>query len=126
MRDRAEAFDSAGATIVAVGCGPAVQAGRLRDALSLPFEVYADPDRESFEAAGLRRDIIPRNPLQTGMAAMRAFLGGARQGAVEGDPWQLGGTFALAPGGTLLFEHRSAAAGDHASAGDVLAALQRA
>jgi NAD(P)-dependent dehydrogenase (short-subunit alcohol dehydrogenase family) len=42
---------------------------------------------------------------------------------VQGDPWQLGGTFVIQPGGRLTFAHRSEVAGDHAQPKAVLAAL---
>lgn len=123
LRDHASELCAGGATLATIGCGTAAQAGALRAGLKLPFPVYADPERKSFEAAGLRRDLVGMNPLRTAGNAMRAFFRGARQTGIEGDPFQLGGTFAFAVGGDLLYAHRSGAAGDHAPIDALVTAL---
>ena len=53
----------------------------------------------------------------------RALRGGFRQKGVQGDPWQLGGVFVVAPGGVIRFAYASSAAGDHPPVGAILAAL---
>ena len=46
------------------------------------------------------------------------------QKGVQGDPWQMGGTFVIAPHDAVLFAHVSGEAGDHPDLADVLAALE--
>ena len=123
MRDRRADLIGAGADVAAVGCGSVEQAEALVDELKLPFPVFADPEREAFGAAELRRDLFTLNPLRTTGPALRALRAGARQRGIQGDPWQLGGTFVIAPGDRVLYEHRSQAAGDHAPWDEVTAAL---
>ncbi len=123
MRDHADELCAGGATLAGIGCGSAAQAAALRRGMKLPFPLYADPSLASFEAAGLHRDVRTRNPLRVASNAVRAFWGGARQRGVQGDPFQMGGTFVFAAGGDLLYAHRSEVAGDHAPLEALLAAL---
>jgi hypothetical protein len=53
-------------------------------------------------------------------------LRGHVQGKLQGDPWQQGGLFAVAPGGEILFEQRNKRAGDRPKVDEALAAITRA
>ena len=44
---------------------------------------------------------------------------------MQGDPWQLGGTFVLAPPDHVLYAHVSREAGDYAPVRELLEALDR-
>jgi NAD(P)-dependent dehydrogenase (short-subunit alcohol dehydrogenase family) len=55
--------------------------------------------------------------------AVRALMSGARQGSVQGDALQLGGTLVVKPDGSVTYSYRSREAGDHAPISEVLAAL---
>ena len=123
LRDHAEDLRAGGATLAAIGCGSAAQAGALRAGLRLPFAVYADPGRHSFEAAGLRRDLEGVNPLRRAGSALRAMWKGVWPAGIQGDPLQLGGTFVFAAGGEVLYAYRSRAADDHAPIDALIAAL---
>jgi hypothetical protein len=63
--------------------------------------------------------------LRTARHALRAVRKGFRQTSVQGDPWQLGGSFVIDPKGNVLFAHTSREAGDHPDPEDILAALRR-
>ncbi len=123
LRDHQEELRAGGAHLAVIGCGSVAQASAFRTGFKLPFPVYVDPDLRSFEAAGLRRELGVKNPFVTATHAFRALLRGARPAAVEGDPWQQGGTFAFAAGGELLFAHRSNSVGDHAPLDELITAL---
>ena len=123
MRDRDPELRAAGIGVAVVGCGSAEQAGTLVRKLELPFPVFADSERRTFEAADLQRPMFGGNPLRSLGAAWRAFRSGARPDGIQGDPFQLGGTFVIAPGDRVLFEHRSAGAGDHAPWDEVIASI---
>lgn len=123
LRDRAPEIDATGSAIAAIGCGPIADAEALREEFALPFPVYADPERKTFSAISLRRDLLGiASPLAAGHA-LRAWMSGARQRGVRGDALQLGGTFVITPSGDTPFAHRSREAGDHPEWEPLLAAL---
>jgi NAD(P)-dependent dehydrogenase (short-subunit alcohol dehydrogenase family)/peroxiredoxin len=125
LRDRIDDIRARGAELVIVGNGSPHFAATFRDDYSLDCPLLVDPDLRAYRVAGLRRGRVeilsPRLPGH----AIRAFLGGARQGAVQGDPWQLGGTFVIRPGGEVTYRHVSSDAGDHAPIEAILAALAK-
>ena len=59
------------------------------------------------------------------LGAARALAGGHSQGALAGDPWQLGGAFVIDTAGELVFAQRSARSGDHADPAALIEALER-
>ena len=79
----------------------------------------------AYRAAGLKRGIFDAVNLRTARHAVRAFRKGFRQVSVQGDPWQLGGSFVIDPKGAVLFTQVSKEAGDHPDPQDILAALRR-
>ena len=88
---------------------------------SIEFDVYTDPQRASYKAAGWRR---PKGlSLRTFAHAGRAVLGGHLQGRTKGDAFQLGGIIVVGKDGEVLFEHADQEAGDHANVDDVVSAL---
>ncbi len=123
MRDALPDIRRRGAELVIVGNGSAFFARTFREDLELDCPVLVDPELRAFAATGLRRGRVeilsPKVPLN----ALRAFLGGARQQAVQGDPWQLGGTFVIRAGGEVAYAQISREAGDHAPVAELLAAL---
>ena len=123
MRDRIEDIRDHGAELVIVGNGAAHFAAAFREDFQLDCPLLVDPELRAYRAAGLRRGRVeilsPRLPWN----AFRALRSGSRQGAIEGDPWQLGGVFVIRAGGELTYRHASREAGDHPPIGDILAAL---
>lgn len=124
MRDRLSEIRARGAELVIVGNGAPHFAAAFREDFHLHTPLLIDPELRAYRAAGLRRGRVellsPRLPLH----ALRALRSGSRQTGVQGDPWQLGGTFVIRPGGALAFRHVSREAGDHPRVDDVLAALE--
>ena len=55
---------------------------------------------------------------------VRAWRAGHRIGGAGKRGDQLGSTFVIGPGPTLLYEHRDAHSADHAPLGEVLASLK--
>lgn len=119
-----KAWRSRGVEVVIIGNGNADFAEGFREEFELEGPLLVDPDLVAYRAAGLRRGRVEIASPRLFTHAYRAFKTGARQTAVQGDPWQLGGVFVFAPGGELRFEHRSREAGDHASPEAIEAALR--
>jgi NAD(P)-dependent dehydrogenase (short-subunit alcohol dehydrogenase family)/peroxiredoxin len=123
LRDKVSEIRSRGAELVVIGNGAPHFAAAFRKDQGLEGPLLVDPELRAYRAAGLRRGYIellsPRLPLN----AVRAFRSGHRQGAVQGDPWQLGGVFVIRPGGELVYRHVSREAGDHPPADEILEAL---
>lgn len=123
LRDSIKEWQEDGVNVVVIGNGNANFAQAFREDFHLSGPVLVDPELAAYRAAGLRRGRREIASPKMFTNALRAYGTGARQTGVQGDPWQLGGLFAFAAGGDLLFEHRSAAAGDHAAPEAVSAAL---
>jgi NAD(P)-dependent dehydrogenase (short-subunit alcohol dehydrogenase family) len=123
LRDALGEIRSRGAELVIVGNGSPAFAQAFREDMALDAPLLVDPELRAYRAAGLRRGRVellsPRLPLH----AIRALRAGARQGAIQGDPWQLGGVFVIRPDGALVYRHVSREAGDHPPVREVIAAL---
>lgn len=123
MRDGIPEIRARGAELVIVGNGAPHFAAAFREDFHLDSPLLVDPELRAYRAAGLRRGRVellsPRLPLH----ALRALRSGSRQTGVQGDPWQLGGTFVILPGGGLAYRHLSREAGDHPALVEVLEAL---
>ena len=123
MRERIDEIRARGAELVIVGNGAQSFAAAFREDYRLDCPLLVDPELRAYRAAGLRRGRVellsPRLPWN----AVRALRARARQSAVQGDPWQLGGVFVIRPDGALTYLQRSREAGDHAPVTEILAAL---
>ncbi len=111
--------------MVVIGNGSAAFARAFREDLALPDDLVllVDPELRSYRAAGMRRGRSELFSPRLATNALRALRGGFRQGAVQGDPFQLGGVLVLRPDGALTYRHVSREAGDPADLDAVLAAL---
>ena len=90
----------------------------------LDGRILVDPGLESYRAAGLRRGILLTLFRPASLAGgWRAWRRGFRQGRLQGDAWQQGGTLVLGSNGQVLLRHVSAGTGDYASNQAILAAL---
>ena len=124
MRDASDRIEAAGAKLAVVGNGARPFAEAFREQTGYVSDLFVDPELKSYRAAGLRRGRVEVFSPRLATNAVRAFAGGSRQGAVQGDPWQLGGVFVIRPDGSLALRHVSREAGDHPAVEDVLAALR--
>ena len=108
MRPRAAEFEQAGAKLAVIGNGWPAMAKAFAEHVRFPDSVAV---LTLFNPAALARFV-------------RATLKGFRQGRTAGDPWQLGGSLVVRPGGKVAFRHVSWGPGDHASADALLAAVK--
>ncbi|HEX7078497.1 MAG TPA: peroxiredoxin-like family protein [Candidatus Eisenbacteria bacterium] len=126
MRDREEEIERSGAGIAAIGLGGRTYAAAFREETGIDFPLLIDERRVAYDAAGLRSGGILELLRPFNLAARaRAGREGHRQHRIGKDPFQLGGTFVLAPGDRDWFAHRSGTFGDVAEIDAVLAALAR-
>ncbi len=123
MRDALPEIREQGAELVIVGNGNLQFAEAFREDFDLEGPLLVDPELRAYRAAGMRRGRVEALSPRMALNAGRALASGYRQEGVQGDAWQLGGTFVIQRDGRLTFAHRSEVAGDHARPEDVLAAL---
>jgi hypothetical protein len=112
-----------GAELVLIGNGGVRFARAFREDLGLEVPLYTDPSRETYRAAGMRREVgAVLHPRVLG-GAVRAFAKGHRQGLVQGDAWQQGGVLVVFPPDQERFAHLNRSAEDHLDPQRILAAL---
>jgi hypothetical protein len=102
-----------GVSLAFIGSGNPAQARDFAASFGVKAPMYVDPGRRVYEALDLAHGVgatFNWNAISNGL---RAFTGGHRQGALEGDPWQQGGVFLVMPDGSMPYTYRSASAGDH-------------
>lgn len=117
-----DALDRLGVGVFAIGNGtPAMAADFVRQ-FSVPYPVFTDPERRSYQAAGMKRNFgLGLKTLSRGLRAVRQ---GHSQGRTKGDPWQQGGVLLVDTGGAIRWQHTDSDAGDHASMASVLEAVR--
>jgi hypothetical protein len=126
LRRETKRIHETGAELVIVGNGAPHFAQAFREDLKLTTPLYTDPSLKSYAALGMKRGLgRTLGSLATFRNAARALGAGHRQGAVQGDAWQLGGVLAVRPDGGILYRRLSDAAGDHPPVADVLAVLEQ-
>ena len=126
MRDAQAEIESRGAHLVVIGNGTTHQARDLIEDLDYRGTLWVDPDMIAYRAAGLERGVAKALSLKMFGHAVRAMRAGHQQKGVQGDPWQMGGTFVIAPGDRVLYVHVSGEAGDHPALDEVLSVLDEA
>ncbi len=124
MRDRIDEIRARGAELVIVGNGTSNFAAAFREDFELDCPLLVDPELRAYRAAGLRRGRVELLSPKLPLATLRALRAGSRPARVQGDVWQLGGVFAIRPGGDLTYRHASSDAGDHPPVEEILAALE--
>ena len=123
MRNILSEIHKRGANLKVIGNGLPTQARDLKEELDFSASLWVDTEMVAYRAARLRRG--PTHTLSWRILGhlVRAWRGGHRQAGIQGDPWQLGGTFVMAPPDRVLFTHISREAGDHPRVRDLLLAL---
>lgn len=112
-----------GARVAAVGNGGPHFARAFVQERGVTFPVYVDPERVTYQAAGLKRGVAATLRLGTLKRGLRAVAGGHLQGSTQGDPWQQGGVFIIGPGEKMYLAFISEQTGQHPPIDDILAAL---
>lgn len=115
VRGHVDEIEKKGAKLAFVGSGSPAQAKNFAEHLKVPASVslFTDPTLESFRAAGLRRSMFRTLGLQSLRNFFRARKKGFKQGRVQGDPWQQGGSLVVDTSGHVRYRFVSNAPGDH-------------
>ncbi|MBI3070955.1 MAG: AhpC/TSA family protein [Deltaproteobacteria bacterium] len=125
LRPRIPELRALGADVVVVGNGWAAVARAFQERLEInDVPVVCDAKRDAYRLAGFRRSVWSVfNPV-AGWFYVRAWFRGHRQGRMQGDAWQQGGTLVIQPGGAILYRFAARFAGDHAPLNAVFRALR--
>jgi hypothetical protein len=111
---------------VVIGCGQPEHIEAFRAVTGYDGPLFTDPSLRAFGTAGLARGWTKAFDPRSVVKGVAAFMGGFRQGARRGNPFQQGGTFIIGAGPRVRFEWRDRFAGDHPPMRDVTAALEAA
>ena len=115
-----------GAKLAFVGNGNVGYARAFKEDQGVTAPLYVSPDLSAYDALGFEKGMGSTFAPATFGHAARALVGGFRQGAVEGAPFQQGGVALVLPDGTVPWLYRSAEAGDHPDEAVILDAVRRA
>lgn len=118
-----ETIRSRKAELVFIGNGNRHFAKGFKQQFGIEAPLYVDPKLDSYRAFELRRSLVDLLNPRVLALGMRALRGGARQGSMQGDGFQLGGVLVVRKGGDIAYRYASAVAGDHPPVAEVLAAL---
>ena len=92
---------------------------------AIGFDVFTDPKRATYEAAGMLRWRTSLFEIgRTLRHGVRGLRSGFRQGKTKGDPWQNGGAMVIEPDGAIVLAHVEREAGDLLDPERVLHALR--
>jgi hypothetical protein len=124
LRDRHEEFVERGIRVAVIGQGTDEDMRAFLTTRTVPFETFADPERESYRAYGLARGNwrqVAYDPsvLRAGAAAA---LEGHIVGTPMGDTRQLPGGFVIADG-LVVYAHRAKTSADTAPIDELLGAI---
>ena len=125
MRDEEPEIEKRGGRLVIIGNGRPEHAKAFALRMGMTGGVYTDPSRATYRALGMRGGIKHSLDLELFGNALRAFRGGHRQKALQGDPWQQGGAIVVSPDSTLEYAYVSRTAGDHPPVAEILAVLDQ-
>jgi peroxiredoxin len=128
-----ERFAASGARLVLVGQGTPDDAKRFRRVQSVDVDVYSDPSRHTYEAAGAKQatfselinpKTVARGLKHTVSSRLRQGSIAVHQGRIVDNPAQLGGVLVIAPDGSIRYAHMSQDASDVPPVNEVLAAVR--
>ena len=117
-------FGELGVRVVAIGNGTAAMAKHFAEQFGVRFDLYTDPSRRTYEAAGMAHGARLRWSLVG--SVLRTAAHGYIQGRTQGDAMQQGGVLGVGAGGEVLYSHIDDNAGDSAPIAEVIAAFENA
>jgi hypothetical protein len=124
LRPVVEEIEALGFTLAIIGNGTPFFARAFREDMQLAAPVFVDEKLEAYRAAGLKRGFFQTLNLRAIPGSVAAYLRGARQDALKGDPWQQGGILVVRQGGEVAFRQVSRWPGDHVEIPELLDRLR--
>lgn len=112
--------------MIVIGNGAPHFIAGFREITKYDGPLYTDPSLAVFQAAELKRGVGTVLNIGAGIATLKAFGRGGKQGATQGDNWQQGGVLVIATDGTIKWHHASERPGDNATIEPILASLRAA
>jgi AhpC/TSA antioxidant enzyme len=123
-------FEAAGVGLVLIGQKTPDHAAEFRRKQGIELPILADEKRETYKAAGAKMGTVGEllGPTSVAAGVAKAFRsrGKIRQGRIIGNAAQLGGALVIAPGGRIVWSHKSENAADSASPEELLRAAREA
>jgi hypothetical protein len=114
----------AGAEMIVIGNGAPHFIAGFREITKYDGPLYTDPSLAVFQAAELKRGVGTVFNIGAGIATLKAFGRGGKQGLTQGDNWQQGGVLVIGTDATIKWHHASDRPGDNAKIEPILAALR--
>lgn len=109
-----------------VSMGTVAQADSFRQHFNLPFLLFADREQDAYRAYGvIRGNLGALAGPRTWWPSIRALLH-VGAGKVQGDVFQLGGSFVIDTRGTIVHAHRATNTVEWAATETLLAAVREA
>ncbi len=124
LHRRIDDIHAAGAELVVIGNGTPNFVAGFRETTGYRGPLFVDPSLKAYERAGMKRGVTTVLNPKSALHAMRALRRGQRQGRIQGDQWQQGGTLVVRPDGLVTYAYHSSEAGDHAPVDAILGALR--
>ena len=123
-------FEAEGVGLVLIGQKTPRHAAEFRHSHEIELPILADERRDTYKAAGARMgrlgELLGPRSVVAGIASAFRSRGKIRQGRVVGSAAQLGGALVIAPGGKIVWSHKSENAADSASPEELLEAAREA
>ncbi len=121
-----EQFEQAGVSLTLIGQANPRQAAAFRRKTGIDLTVLADEERRTYKLVGFPRANVAQllGPRSVIAGVKHGARSGVMQGKIIGDAAQLGGALVVGPGDEVLFEQRSAHAGDTIEPDELLAAVR--
>ena len=123
LHRRIDEIHDAGAELVVIGNGTPNFVAGFRETTGYRGPLFVDPSLEAYRRAGMKRSVTSVLNPKSALHAMRALRKGQRQGRIQGDNWQQGGTLVVTPDARITYAYRSSEAGDHAPVDAIIGAL---
>lgn len=128
MREHYDEIEAVGGDVIAIGTGNVKYAASFAEDEHVPFPVLVDDHSHAAHAAQVKRVnfktlLFDKRSREGAKAAHAAGHRIHRPGKRTN---QLGATFVIAPGNTVVYEHIDEHTADHAPLDDVLDALGKA
>ncbi|MBI1333045.1 MAG: AhpC/TSA family protein [Armatimonadetes bacterium] len=111
--------------IVLVSMGKVSEAAEFKSKMEIPQTIISDPNKQLYEAFGLRRGSVSQIVSPTvARRSIAAFKAGHRAGMLKNDPWMMAGVFRVDPDGEVSFAHYASDIADNLP-GEEIARLLR-